>query len=203
MIALLLAALQVAASPPATADPRESVQVRATDIERAMSEFQALCLSRPFDRAAFDAAAAASDWKYERQESKLVYADHWRSVHSDVTFNTEQGAVRGLALPQCNFLAASAKKVGSEAIVAAIGATLQRAGVAGAQLTRTGESFIWSWDRPEGLARLHLIDPGPDGQIISLSLQFWTPEWLARAPAILEEAKRRGLAFPLSNKPKD
>jgi hypothetical protein len=199
MIAFLLAAAQALASPPATPAPSDSVQVHGTDLERAMNEFQALCLAHPFDRAAFDAAASGSSWKYQRQPSTLFFADEWRSSHAYATFNTEQAAARGMALPQCNFLAATSRKVGSDAIVAAVGAMLRSSGVPDARYTRN-EDMMWSWKRPDGLAQLHLIDPGPDGQVIRMSLQFWTPEWLARAPAFLEEAKRRGLAYTISNK---
>jgi len=202
MIAFLLSAAQAVASPPAAPAPSDSVQLRGTTLERAMSEFQALCLAHPFDRSAFDAAAAASDWKYERQPSAFVFADEWRSGHADVTFNTEQAAVRGMAVPQCNFLAATSKKVGSDEVVAAVGAMLRSGGVADARYTRT-EGMMWSWKMPDGLAQLHLIDPGPDGHVIHMSLQFWTPEWVARAPAMIEEAKRRGSAYTISNKTKD
>jgi hypothetical protein len=42
-----------------------------------------------------------------------------------------------------------------------------------------------------------------DGQTVNLSLQFWTPEWEARAPALIEEAKRRGLASSLDEATKE
>ena len=204
MIGLLIAAaLQAGTAAPAAVSPVESVRVRGSDLERAAGEFRALCLAKPFDRAAFDAAAAASDWKYEHPAPRFAFADEWRSAHAFVQFNTEQAAARGLALPQCNFLAAASKKVGAVAIVAAIDSALRRAGIVGARFARDGEQMVWSWTRPDGLAQLHLIDPGADGQVISLSLQFWTPEWLARAPALVEEAKRRGLAYPMSNKTKE
>ncbi|HEY0312346.1 MAG TPA: hypothetical protein VGC56_07600 [Allosphingosinicella sp.] len=201
MILFLLLLAQ--AQPPMTRrDAFEPLSVRGTDLERITTEFQAVCLAKPFDRDGFEAAVRASSWKYEYRPSHRAYADDWRSAYADASFNTERAELRGLAVPQCNLLAATAKKVSAPAVEAAVDAMVRK-GAPAARLTRDGGHTRWTWDAAGGVAQLHLMNPGPNGQTVHLSLQFWTPEWEARAPAILEEAKRRGLAYSLDEATKE
>lgn len=191
IISLLLLTMQTPGSVTLVEGSREPVAVRGTDIERAMAEFAAICLAKPFDRAAFNRAVGASSWKYERQAPGITFQDNWQSPYAYATFTSDGAFPRGLAVPQCNLLAASRTKVGGDAMKVAIDGLLKSAGVSEIEFTRADGLLIWTWKNGTGLAQLHLLDPDPEGRVMNLSLQFWTPDWLARAPELLKRMKRR------------
>jgi hypothetical protein len=201
-LVLLVAVAEGAAPPPPS--PWEEVQLRAVPLADAMGEFRRLCLVRPFDRAAFDAAASASPWNYRHiLDPRRPYADDWRATRADATFNSSGQVPRGFAVPQCNFLAATAQPVGRSVIEAAVTSTLRQAGIGTAKATPTDGGTVWTWSAGSGVARLHLHASGRSQQEIDLSLQFWTPESLARSPAITRLLIREGKAFPKPTKAED
>lgn len=197
MTAALLAALVAA---PGFAQPRldpsslRVVRVSPARLDEAVGEFERICLATGFDAARFDAAIAASKWRYEKKPGSGAPAPDVRvSGQAMINFHGPLLQATGSFVPgQCN-MEVVVRPVPADATV---DVALQRVfdrilGLAPPRFAFTGET-CWRWQpSPDLVSRLCRIRRSnlAAGQM-AWSFQRWTAEGERRARLVPPAAGR-------------
>ena len=163
-------------------------------LNEAVGEFERTCLATGFNAARFDAAIAASKWRYAKQMGSGTPAPDVRlgpraAINFGPLLQTEKSFVPG----QCNIELVLRPVPEDAAIAAALEAALVRMlGKAPPQFDFPGET-CWRWQpSPEKVNRLCRVHrPNLASGQISWSFQLWTASVESRA----------GLAPPAADRP--
>lgn len=187
-----------AASPPAAepsnlTSPMVSFRVAGVELDRALSEFRAVCLDQFPELPNIETAIANSSWNYERQISaERPDREEWRSPNGWAVRIGSGSLPTGAAVPQCNLDTAAVEPFDEAELVGKVEAILADELGMVPPRTQSGSSSSWSWSLGNGFeARLHWISARSEPRQISLSVQTWHPAYEASLMRAVRRAREK------------